>query len=129
MRSDPERRVLAVPRAQAVSRPRRYRRRAEAKAENRRDLTECSRLVEERFAGAAAFEAPTRKTVGRDIRSLSRQLFESKVLLPAVPSLKTMVEQLSVWNMFEPIAHPLAEIYEDLYGSLCEDLICFPARR
>ena len=65
-------------------------------------------------------EAPLEKESG-GIFDIVTPLFESKVLLPAVPSLKMMEEQLSVWEMFEPMADPLAEIYDDLYGSLCQD--------
>jgi hypothetical protein len=72
-------------------------------------------------------EAPLEKESG-GIFDVVTPLFESKVLLPAVPSLKMMVEQLSVWKMFEPIADPLAEIYDDLYGSLCEDSHLFPGK-
>jgi hypothetical protein len=55
-------------------------------------------------------------------------LFESKVLLPAVPSLKMMLEQLSVWEMFEPMVDPVAEIHDDLYRSLCEDTHLIPGK-
>lgn len=55
-------------------------------------------------------------------------LFEYRVLHAAVPSLRTMVEQLSAWKMFEPIADPLAGIYDDLYGSLCEDTHLIPGK-
>jgi hypothetical protein len=53
-------------------------------------------------------------------------LFENKVLYPAVPSLKTMVGQLSAWKMFEPMTDPVSEIYEDLYWSLCKDTHVIP---
>jgi hypothetical protein len=39
-----------------------------------------------------------------------------------------MVEQLSVWEMFKPMSDPLAEIYDDLYGSLCEDTHLIPGK-
>jgi hypothetical protein len=50
------------------------------------------------------------------------------VLLPAVPSLKTMVEQLSECKMFEPMIDPVSEIYEELYGTLCEDTHLIPGK-
>jgi hypothetical protein len=53
-------------------------------------------------------------------------LFENKVLLQVVPSLKTMVEQLSAWKMFEPMADPVSEIYDRLYSSLCLDTHLIP---
>ena len=55
-------------------------------------------------------------------------LFESEVLLAAVPSLKTMLEQLSAWKMFEPVTDPVSEIYDDLYGSLCKDTHLIPGQ-
>jgi len=55
-------------------------------------------------------------------------LFESEVLLAAVPSLKTMLEQLSAWKMFEPVTDPVSEIYDDLYGSLCKDTHLIPGK-
>ena len=83
--------------------------------------------LKERFEVLPHLEAPLEKESG-GILDIVTPLFESKVLLPAVPSLKMMVEQLSVWKMFEPIADPLAEIYDDLYGSLCEDTHLFPGK-
>jgi hypothetical protein len=53
-------------------------------------------------------------------------LFENKVLHPALPTLKTMVEQLTAWKMFEPMTDPVSEIYEDLYWSLCKDTHVIP---
>ena len=55
-------------------------------------------------------------------------LFESRDLIPAVPSLKTMVEQLSAWKIFEPIADSVSEIYDGLYRPLCEDTHLVPGR-
>jgi hypothetical protein len=55
-------------------------------------------------------------------------LFENKVLLEVVPSLKTMVEQLSAWKIFEPMTDPVSEIYDRLYSSLCLDAHLIPDR-
>ena len=53
-------------------------------------------------------------------------LFKNKVLLLAVPPLKTMVEQLNAWKMFEPLPDAVSEIYSEVYGPLCEDTHLIP---
>jgi hypothetical protein len=53
-------------------------------------------------------------------------LFGNKVLQNAVPSLKTMVEQLTAWKMFEPMSDPVSEIYDDLYWLLCKETHLIP---
>ena len=70
-------------------------------------------------------EAPLEKQSGEIFDRIS-PLFGNKVLYPAVPSLRTMVEQLSAWRMFEPMSDPLSEIYDDLYWSLCKDTHVIP---
>jgi hypothetical protein len=77
------------------------------------------------FQGKLQLEALLEKESGA-IFDLISALFESKVLHPAVPTLKTMVEQLSAWKMFEPMNDPVSEIYEDLYWSLCKDTHLIP---
>ena len=44
-----------------------------------------------------------------------------------MPPLRTMVEQLGAWRMFEPMTDPVSEIYDDLYWSLCKDTHVIPA--
>ena len=83
--------------------------------------------LKERFETLPQLEAPLEKE-SAGIFDIVAPLFESKVLLPAVPSLKMMVEQLSAWKMLEPMADPVSEIHEDLYGSLCEDTHLIPGK-
>ena len=117
-----------------MSRARRYRDRAEILGEpkRKRKIEGTPRNVldwlERVFQARPHLEAPLEKESG-GIFDIISPLFENKVLLPAVPSLKMMVEQLSGWKMFEPMADPVSEIYEDLYVPLCEDTHLFPPRR
>jgi hypothetical protein len=83
--------------------------------------------LEERFEVLPQLEAPLEKESG-GIFDIVTPLFENKLLLPAVPSLKMMVEQLSAWKIFEPMADPVAEIYGGLYGWLCEDTHLIPGK-
>ena len=83
--------------------------------------------LKERFETLPQLEAPLEKE-SAGIFDIVAPLFESKVLLPAVPSLKMMVEQLSAWKMLEPMADSVSEIHEDLYGSLCEDTHLIPGK-
>jgi hypothetical protein len=70
-------------------------------------------------------EAPLEKQSGEIFDRVS-PLFANRVLSPAVPSLRTMVEQLSAWRMFEPMSDPVSEIYDDLCWSLCKDTHVIP---
>lgn len=70
-------------------------------------------------------EAPLEEQSGEIFDRIS-PLFGNKVLYPVVPSLRTMVEQLSAWRMFEPISDPVSEIYDDLYWLLCKDTHVIP---
>jgi hypothetical protein len=72
------------------------------------------------FQNAPHLEASLEKLSGEIFDRIS-PLFENKVLQPVVPSLKTMVEQLSTWRIFDSITDPVSEIYDDLYWSLCKD--------
>ena len=74
---------------------------------------------------APHLEAPLEKQSGEIFDRIS-PLFGNKVLYRAVPSLRTMVEQLSAWQMFEPMTDPVSEIYDDLYWSLCKDTHVIP---
>jgi len=79
------------------------------------------------FQAGTHFEGELEKQSGAIFDRIS-PLFENKVLLPALPTLKTMVEQLSEWKMFEPMIDPVSEVYDDLYGSLCEDTHLDPGK-
>ena len=72
------------------------------------------------FQNAPHLAAALEKQSGAIFDRLS-PLFENKMLHPAIPSLKTMVEQLTAWRMFAPMLNPISEIYDDLYWSLCKD--------
>ena len=79
------------------------------------------------FQAGPHFEGELEKQSGAIFDRIS-PLFDNRVLLPAVPSLKTMVEQLSEWKMFQPMIDPVSEIYEELYGTLCEDTHLIPGK-
>jgi hypothetical protein len=81
----------------------------------------------DRFEKLPQLEAPLEKTSAA-IFDIVTPLFESKTLLPAVPGLPAMIEQLSVWKMFEPIADPVSEIRDGLYRPLCEDTHLHPGK-
>jgi hypothetical protein len=83
--------------------------------------------LEGRFQARPDLEAPLERESG-GILDIIAPLFENKALLPAVPSPKMMVEQLNGWKMFEPMADPVWEIYENLYVPLCEDTHLVPAK-
>jgi len=72
------------------------------------------------FQNGAQLEASLERQSGEIFDRVS-PLFENKILHPAIPTLKTMVEQLTAWKMFEPMTDPVSQIYEDLYWSLCKD--------
>jgi hypothetical protein len=111
----------------------RYRDRAEIVGEprRRREIEGVRRNVldwlNEVFQAAPHFEALLEEQSGAIFDRITA-LFEFKELLRAVPSLRTMVEQLSAWKMFEPMPHPVAEIYDNLYGLLCEDTHLIPGK-
>jgi len=61
-----------------------------------------------------------------DYSTVSRRFFEKQGASEVVPSLKTMVEQLSAWKMFGPMTDSVSEIYDRLYSSLCLDTHLIP---
>jgi hypothetical protein len=105
---------------------RRYRDRADVLAEpkRKRKIEGTRRNVlnwmNDVFQNAPHLEASLEKLSGEIFDRIS-PLFENKVLHPVVPPLKTMVEQLSTWRIFDSITDPVSEIYDDLYWSLCKD--------
>jgi hypothetical protein len=110
---------------------RRYRDRADVLAEpkrkrridgSRRNVLDWMNDV---LQNAPHLEAPLENQSGEIFDRIS-PLFGDKVLSPAVPSLRTMVEQLSAWRMFEPMSDPVSEIYDDLYWLLCKDTHVIP---
>jgi len=108
-----------------------YRDRAEILAEpkRKRKIEGTQRNVldwlKERFQAVPELEAPLESWSG-GIFDMISPLFENKVLLAAVPNIKMTVEQLNAWKMFEPMADPVSEIYDDLYASLCDDTHLIP---
>lgn len=48
-------------------------------------------------------------------------LYSDKNLNKFTPKFKTIIEQLSVWAMFDPIKNPLIEIYDVVYWDLSKD--------
>ncbi|HEY6420437.1 MAG TPA: hypothetical protein VIX59_15695 [Candidatus Binataceae bacterium] len=83
--------------------------------------------LEGRFQARPDLEAPL-ENESSGMLDIVTPLFETKAYFPAVPSLKMMVEQLNGWKMFEPMADPVSEIYDDLYAPLCEDTHLIPAK-
>ena len=110
---------------------RRYRDRAEVLGEpkRKRKIEGTRRNVlnwmDDVFENAPHLEASLERQSGEIFDRIS-PLFGNKALYPAVPSLRTMVEQLSAWRMFEPMTDPVSEIYDDLYWSLCNDTHVIP---
>jgi hypothetical protein len=110
-----------------------YRDRAEilskAKRKPRIDGTRRNVLdwLKQRFEAMPSLEEPLEKQSG-GIFDIVSPLFENRELFRAVPSLKVIVEQLSVWKMFEPISNPMTEIYDDLYGRLSQDTHLIPGK-
>lgn len=110
---------------------RRYRDRADVLAEpkRKRKIDRSRRNVldwmNDVLQNGPQLEAQLEKQSGEIFDRIS-PLFGNKVLYPAVPSLRTMVEQLSAWQMFQPMSDPLSEIYDDLYWSLCKDTHVIP---
>ena len=45
-------------------------------------------------------------------------IFEDKDLCKLIPDLKTIVEQLTEWSIFEPIPNPVELVYENIYREL-----------
>jgi hypothetical protein len=109
----------------------RYRDRAEVVGEQKRKrkiegtLRNVLDWMNDVFQVSPRLERPLEKESGGIFDRIS-PLFENKVLHRVVPSLRTMVEQLGAWKMFEPMTEPLSEIYEDLYWSLCNDTHVIP---
>ncbi len=103
---------------------RQYRDRAEIVGKQKRRIEGTPRNIlncmNDVFQKAPHLEAQLEKESGVIFDRIS-PLFENKVLFQVAPSLKTMVEQLSAWKMFEPMTDPVSEIYDELYWSLCKD--------
>ena len=108
---------------------RQYRERADVLEGRKRKIEGARRNVldwmSDVFHNAPHLAAALEKQSGEIFDRIS-PLFENRVLHPAVPSLKTMVEQLTAWRMFAPILNPVSEIYDDLYWSLCKDTHVIP---
>ena len=55
-------------------------------------------------------------------------LFEDKNLSKIIPNVKSMVEQLAEWRIFDPIENPLKYVYDDIYKELSADIHVVPDR-
>lgn len=107
----------------------RYRDHAEVVGKQKRTIEGIPRNIlnwlSDVFQAAPQIQAQLEKQSGAIFDCIS-PLFEKRVLRRVLPPLRTMVEQLSAWKMFEPITDSVSEVYDRVYSSLCLDTHLIP---